>query len=336
MEKLTERLDEMNREEINNYFNPLEREITERVAVIREKYVDITGDHKLALILNQFIYWTPRTGSERYKRWILEEFSREEGELECLEGGWVWKKTEELAEETMLFKSKATMMKYLNELIDMGFLQKRHNPDYKFDKTYQYRVNLKQVVFALWERKEGGVIELGQESLILTEKLLQSLKSPKFKNKTPRLKDSTPELEDSTAIPKITSKGTSKTEREDDEKKENIDDKLKNKYRIIFNKDLNNDFIDELIKKYSINKDLLLKALEYCKHNAQYPSYLNKLLADWSKNGIETPKQADKYLKNRSKNYAFNYDPNLNESKNKANKSSGKSKVEELEEKGWS
>lgn len=327
MSKLTEKLDEMNREEIDSYFKPIRNNITEKVAVIREKYVDITGDFKLALILNQFIYWTPRTG-ERYKRWILEEFSREEGDLEGLEGGWIWKKAEEVADETMMYSSEQTIHNYLNDLIEMGFLQKRKNPDNKFDQTLQYRVNLKQVVFALWKSEKGRVIELGQENLIITEKLLQSLKSPNFKNLNSDSKNLDTSSKNSTYVSESTSENTFKTER-DSEDKSKIDTLVKNKYREVFNKEFKDDFIKEIIKKHSVSKDLLLKAIDYCSHNAQYPSYLNKLLADWTKNGLNTPRQVEKYLENRlTKSKHSNY--SSNDSNNP-----DKNKVEELEAEGW-
>lgn len=203
----------------------------------------------------------------------------------------------------------------------MGFLQKRKNPNNKFDQTLQYRVNLKQVVFALWKSEKERVIELGQENLIITDKLLQSLKSPNSKNLNTSSKNST-------YVSENTSENTFRIERDDANKSE-IDNTIKNKYRKIFNKELENDFIENLIKKHSVNKDLLLKALEYCSHNAQYPSYLNKLLADWTKNGLNTPRQVEKYLENRfSKSKSTNYNSsNFN--------NSGQKKVEELENKGW-
>lgn len=39
-----------------------------------------------------------------------------------------------------------TVRKNLNNLVEKGFLYRRTNPVYKFDRTYQYRVNLRAIV----------------------------------------------------------------------------------------------------------------------------------------------------------------------------------------------
>ena len=115
--------------------------------VIKEELVELTGDYRPALILNQFIYW-----SERMKdtdRYILEENERalkEQSEVSIEESkGWIYKTAEELNEELMVGMSKATIGKYINQLVEVGYLSKRNNPKYKWDKTLQYRVNLVKI-----------------------------------------------------------------------------------------------------------------------------------------------------------------------------------------------
>lgn len=118
-------------------------------------------------------------------------------------------------------------------------------------------------------------------------------------------------------------------------KTEKIDNQIKNKYRQIFNKEMPDNFIAELIQKHSINKDLILKALECAETNAKYPSYLNKLLADWSENGIKTLSQADKYTENRNTNKSTYANRKANKSQNKANRANTKPKVDKMERQGW-
>lgn len=127
-----------------------------RVA-IKEEFVVLTGDFRLAIVLQQMLYWSERVRD--FDKFILEEKARlQKNNLELdnitLQNGWIWKKADELIEECMFFtlnnkgQSKAissdTMRKYLKILVTNGWLDERDNPDpkYKFDKTKQYRVNL--------------------------------------------------------------------------------------------------------------------------------------------------------------------------------------------------
>ena len=115
--------------------------------VIKEELVALTGDFRPAIILNQFIYWIERMKDT--DRYILEEkerASKEQLEVSIDESnGWIYKTAEELNEELMVGMSKATIGKYINQLVEAGYLDKRNNPKYKWDKTLQYRVNLVKV-----------------------------------------------------------------------------------------------------------------------------------------------------------------------------------------------
>ena len=111
--------------------------------VIKEELVAITGDFILAVILNQFLYWTERVRD--FDKMLEEEKTIAEKEgidlktpLKC---GWIYKKAEELIEETMLGISQTSMRNKIKLLIQMGFLTERNNPNYKWDHTKQYRVN---------------------------------------------------------------------------------------------------------------------------------------------------------------------------------------------------
>ena len=115
--------------------------------VIKEELVELTGDFRAALILNQFIYWIGKMyDTDKY---ILEEKERalkHDTSVSIEEtNGWVYKTAEDLNEELMVGMSKATIRKYIKQLIDMGYIHERRNPKYKWDKTMQYRVDLYKV-----------------------------------------------------------------------------------------------------------------------------------------------------------------------------------------------
>ena len=127
--------------------------------VIKEELVELTGDFRPALILNQFIYWIERMyDTDKY---ILEEKERalkHEIEVSIDESkGWVYKTAEELNEEIMIGMSVPTIRKYIKQLVEKGYLIQRRNPKYKWDKTMQYRVDLYKVQLDLG--KLGYVLE---------------------------------------------------------------------------------------------------------------------------------------------------------------------------------
>lgn len=115
--------------------------------VIKEELVRLTGDIYRAIILNQFIYWSQRVRD--VDRLIAEEQRRMEYEAADLNmkptNGWVYKTAEELLEETMLGISRQSVNRYVNVLVGQGYLLCRNNPDHKWDRTKQYRVDFVRV-----------------------------------------------------------------------------------------------------------------------------------------------------------------------------------------------
>ncbi|NLB17507.1 MAG: hypothetical protein GX825_01935, partial [Syntrophomonadaceae bacterium] len=111
------------------------------------------GSVEKAIILNQLIYWSERI--KDFDRFITEENTRKEKhgieEIEDLRHGWIYKTSQELSEETMLGKSPQTIRRYLDELIENGWIQTRKNPKYKWDQTYQYRINIVKIQSDLFE-----------------------------------------------------------------------------------------------------------------------------------------------------------------------------------------
>lgn len=112
-------------------------------AVIREDLLSITKDYRKAILLNQFIYWSERVSDADKFIEKENEIAKNNGEVEReLFYGWIYKTAEELADEVMLGLSASQIRRYINDLVDLGYLLKRNNPKYKWDRTLQYRVNL--------------------------------------------------------------------------------------------------------------------------------------------------------------------------------------------------
>lgn len=124
-----------------------------RRAVIKEEYVAITGNVFRAVVLNQMLYWSERVRD-------FDKFIREENEVAEQNGeaprplmnGWFYKTASQIAEETMLGIDDKTMRKHIAWLVDAGFIRQRTNPNNKWGRTLQYRVNLKVITQALREK----------------------------------------------------------------------------------------------------------------------------------------------------------------------------------------
>lgn len=108
--------------------------------VIKEEFVSLLGCPVQALVLNQFLYWAERC--KDFDQFIAEEKSRRPDTHIELTHGWVYKKSSDLAEEILLCKSEKTVRRAVIELVSLGFVHERANPQDKWNKTLQYRPDL--------------------------------------------------------------------------------------------------------------------------------------------------------------------------------------------------
>lgn len=169
--------------------------------VIKEELVKLTGDYKLAIVLNQMIYWSERIAD-------FEAFIKEEKAEGCLEqpyqNGWIYKTAGELAEECMMTSSDATMRRYLNKLVEHGWLDVRSNPNFRWDKTLQYRLCLKKIQIDLFQL--GYVLDGYRLPIQLSD----------MHNEHSNVQNESPNLHNERAITESTSESTSKNGKEED------------------------------------------------------------------------------------------------------------------------
>jgi hypothetical protein len=114
------------------------------VSLIRKELVSLTGNHTHAVILNQLLYWTQRT--KDFSLMLEEEKNRETAtSAESSQYGWIYKTASDLVEETMLHIDRTTLRRYLKFLVKQKWLFERSNPQNKWNKTIQYRVNVQKI-----------------------------------------------------------------------------------------------------------------------------------------------------------------------------------------------
>ena len=114
-----------------------------KIAIIREEFVALTGDPFQAIVLNQFIYWVQRVND--FDAFILEEQIKNPDCTVALRHGWIYKKAQELIDETMLQISEVTMRRLIKGLVDKGWVEERTNLENKWDKSLQYRPDLNKI-----------------------------------------------------------------------------------------------------------------------------------------------------------------------------------------------
>lgn len=154
-------------------------------AVIKEELVVLTGDCLKAVVLNQFIHWSERTRD--FDAFIEEEKKRNPETVVNLTHGWIYKSAKELSDEVMI-GSHDTVARKLAELVKDGWIKRRNNPNYTWDRTYQYRPAIREIQIAL---QELGYALDGYPLVINRECITQSAES---------------NAQSASAIPEITNK----------------------------------------------------------------------------------------------------------------------------------
>ena len=188
--------------------------------VIKEELFSITNDTFEAIILGQMIYWQERVND--FDKFIKEEKERSKKNDVDINindfNGWIYKKANELSNECMLNLSDVSIRRYINKLIDKKFIFCRTNPLYKWDKTLQYRTNLRFIIESI---KKNGYDGLSGYSL------------SKERNECTKLQNECSVIHNEAAIPEITNidfkEDTNVSKKEDDNSdiKSNIDELYK-------------------------------------------------------------------------------------------------------------
>lgn len=106
------------------------------LVLLRQEYLEITGNHCAAKLLAIFEFWTNKLNAvgealgKAARNWIYKS-------LECIHG------------ELMGEHGIHAIRKALNTLVDLGFVSRRHNPHIKYDRTWQYCLEIDNVQKAL-------------------------------------------------------------------------------------------------------------------------------------------------------------------------------------------
>lgn len=119
-----------------------------RVVVLREDFFLLCEEDQCsAMILSQFEFWMNvklrHLGQAEFENMIAEKEGVDPTQNTEL---WVWKTQEQLRDEELfnLF-GETKVSACLNYLVEQGYLLRRRNPRYRWDRTYQYMLNISKV-----------------------------------------------------------------------------------------------------------------------------------------------------------------------------------------------
>jgi len=114
-----------------------------------------------------------------------------------------------------------------------------------------------------------------------------------------------------------------------EEEEEKFLNKIRSKFKRLFNRPLSDKFLKEIIKANN-RPDLIILALNLAEKNADKPAYLIKVLEDWSRKKLNTPAQVKAYIKRRKSNKS-----NHKTTGSAAGEKPSVNSADFLEENGW-
>lgn len=114
-----------------------------KTVVLREEFVALTKEPLVAIVLGQLLYWTQRV--KDFDLFLKEEKFFNPDCNVSPRHGWIYKTANDLVIETMICVDRTTMRRYLKTLMDCGWLEERSHPTHRWDKTSQYRLNLRKL-----------------------------------------------------------------------------------------------------------------------------------------------------------------------------------------------
>jgi hypothetical protein len=131
------------------------------LVLLRSDYLEICGNHCAAKLLAIFEFWTNKLSFVADR---LGKVARE----------WIYKSLACLQSELMGEHGIHAIRKGISVLEGLGFITKRHNPHIKYDRTFQYRLEVGNVQKALdllicqGEQIEDEIVENPSDDLELS------------------------------------------------------------------------------------------------------------------------------------------------------------------------
>ncbi|MEY3400725.1 MAG: hypothetical protein RLZZ86_328 [Cyanobacteriota bacterium] len=151
------------------------------LVLLRKEYLEITGNHCAAKLLAIFEFWTNKLSSIGD---ALGKTARE----------WIYKSLACLQDELMGEHGIHAIRRGILILEELGFISKRHNPHIKYDRTWQYKLEVEKVQEALNllicqdEQMEDEVLPIPTEEIEPSKTQISTDNNIEFNIVPPKLK----------------------------------------------------------------------------------------------------------------------------------------------------
>lgn len=120
------------------------------LVILHQDYLDICDNSiPAAIILKILEYWTDIKLSN-IEQVVIENKIREKEELSFIDYDvWIYKTYKDFIQDSLGLLKDHQVRKGLDTLLTLGFIERRNNPKYQWDRTMQYKVNIDRVQRAL-------------------------------------------------------------------------------------------------------------------------------------------------------------------------------------------
>jgi len=118
----------------------------QKIVLIKEDFVKLCeGNTTAACLLSIFEYWT-NIKLENKKQVSIENKFRVKGGFEPkTENTWIYKTPLQLSKDSLGLLKLYDIRKNLKYLFEKGYLKRRNNPLYKWDRTFQYQLQVEKI-----------------------------------------------------------------------------------------------------------------------------------------------------------------------------------------------
>jgi hypothetical protein len=116
------------------------------IVILSADYLELCdGDPAAAIILKILEYWTDIKLSHGSQTEIENQKRKQAGEEPLEHDLWIYKTGEAFQEDSLGLLKEHDVTRGLKVLLDKGFIERRNNPKFKWDRTWQYRINVELI-----------------------------------------------------------------------------------------------------------------------------------------------------------------------------------------------
>jgi len=125
------------------------------MVIIRKEYLDITNNNIAAsIILSILEHWTNSKNTTKKQIEKENEIRAKENLPPIQHDLWIYKTNKGFVEDSLNLLTKHKVENGIKFLLEKNFIGRRHNPKYKWDRTWQYKLNIQKIEQCIDHQRE--------------------------------------------------------------------------------------------------------------------------------------------------------------------------------------